>query len=153
MVPVSPTSATGYAYQMTPRPFFRAHAPLAETGTDPAQAFGDPARAFGDPAQAFVSPASVQEYYQSNPYWNNLQPIQLQQTMGQRPFMSTPIYGPTGFVDGQIYQGILCCYMKRMLFVLNILFFVTDSLSVSFLFFFPFLLFPVVFLFFNADIC
>ncbi|KAL8480084.1 hypothetical protein ACS0TY_026861 [Phlomoides rotata] len=109
MVPISPTSATGYAYQLTPRPFPRADAQAVKSGSDSAQAYVSPASA-QDPSSVGRRRSKNEEYNQMIPSWHYQQPVasnhfHLQQTMGQRPFMSPPNYGPTGFVDGQNYQG------------------------------------------------
>ncbi|KAL8527335.1 hypothetical protein ACS0TY_005267 [Phlomoides rotata] len=122
MVPMPPISAPGYAYQFLPGTFPRVDSQSAKSGTDaPPQAFVPPANGELQSSQHanlnardpdFVGRRSnaKEQGGQSNPPWNNQRPFpinnfHLQQTMGPRPFMRAPFFGPTGFVDGPNYPG------------------------------------------------
>lgn len=121
MVPIPPTSAPGYAYQFPPRPFPRADAQLVKSGNDRAQAFVPPVNGSFQPSARSDSSAHTgsvgrrrstnDQYGQMNPSWNNQRPVasnnfHLQQTVGPRPFIRPPFFGPIGFVDGPNYPGI-----------------------------------------------
>ncbi|KAL3850200.1 hypothetical protein ACJIZ3_012082 [Penstemon smallii] len=123
MVPMSPISAPGYAYQFSPGPFPRANAQSLKSNNDaPAQAFVPQVNGGFQPSPGSDSsahdsnsngrrPNPKEQGGQMNPSWNNQRSaatsnnIRFQQTMGPRPFIRPPVFGPTGFADGPNFSG------------------------------------------------
>lgn len=120
MVPISPTSFSGYAYQFPIRPFPRADSQLVKSGSDPAQAYIPPMNGNFQPSPHADSSShdsgsggrrrsTNEQYGQTNHSRNNQRPASnnfyMQQNVGPRPFIRTPYFGPAGFVDGPNYPG------------------------------------------------
>ncbi|KAI3450077.1 hypothetical protein Pfo_006742 [Paulownia fortunei] len=123
MVPMAPISAPGYAYQFPPGPFPRVDTQLVKSGGDaPPQAFVPPANGGFQPSprtdpnvhdsySVARRPNAKEQGGQTNTSWNNQRPVannnnfHLQQTMGPRPLIRPPFFGPTGFADGRNFPG------------------------------------------------
>ncbi|XP_073291951.1 la-related protein 1A-like isoform X2 [Primulina huaijiensis] len=120
--PMSPISGGGYGYQVSHGFFPRANTHILKSGSDaPAQEFVHPVNGGFHPLPYIDSSAHNSNYVrkssrvkdrggQMNPSWNNQRPVSyyntpLQQTMGPRPFVSPPFFGPSGFVDGPYVTG------------------------------------------------
>ncbi|PIM98011.1 hypothetical protein CDL12_29512 [Handroanthus impetiginosus] len=121
MVPMSPISAPGYGYQFPPGPLPRGDAQSVKSSDAPSQAFVPGANGGFQPPPGPDSsphdsnsvgrrPNAKEQGGQANHLWHNQRPVttnnfHLQQTMGPRPFVRHPVFGPTGFVDGPNFIG------------------------------------------------
>ncbi|PIN09426.1 hypothetical protein CDL12_17987 [Handroanthus impetiginosus] len=121
VVPMPPIYAPGYAYQIPHRPFPRADSQGIKSGSDPAQAFVPPVNwgfhpsppsdlSAHDSSSVGRGPGAEEQGGQAKPSWNNQRPVAsnnfpLHQTMGPRPFVRHPSFGPTGSVNGPNFPG------------------------------------------------
>ncbi|KZV44433.1 Lupus la ribonucleoprotein isoform 1 [Dorcoceras hygrometricum] len=123
MLFMPPISAGGYAYQVSNGYFPRPAAQILKSGSDtPAQEFVPPVNGGFHPLPYVDSSANISSSVRRFPRvkerggqmsssWNNQSPViyyntHSLQTMGPRPFVSPPFFGPSGFVGGPYLAGV-----------------------------------------------